>query len=93
MCERQGLGGIDLGGSIQDSFKGSRSLHCAHNGLIHKFSRSIDTLLKNDLGKKFTIKTQENQQAFQKLKIDPPKLRYNRMTYLSFNQGVRIDLY
>ena len=70
MCERQGLGGIDLGGSIQDSFKGSWSLHCAHNGSIHKFSRSIDTLLKKDLDKKTDDKTQEIlQQAFQKLKI------------------------
>ena len=39
-------------------------------------------------------KTQETHQlAFHKLKIDPPKLRYNRMTHLSFNQGVRMDSY
>ena len=83
--------GIDLGGSIHISFKGSRSQDCAHSGSIHTFSKSIDTLLKNDLGKKIYNKNTRKPTSFPK--IDSPKLRFNRMTYLSFTQGVRIDSY
>ena len=89
-----GASGIDLGGSILNSFKGSRSQDCAHNGSIHKFNRSIDTLLKNDLDKKLTIRHKKySNKLFKNWKFDSPKLKYNRMTYLSFNQGVRIDSY
>ena len=46
------------------------------------------------LRQKTDDKTQETHQlALKNWNFDSPKLRYNRMTYLSFNQGVKIDSY
>ena len=87
MCEINGKSDTDFGGSIHVSFMSSRSQDCEHSRSIHKFNRSIDTLHKNDLGKKTYKRSQEtHQKAFHKPKCDSTKLRNMRMTHLSSSQ-------
>ena len=52
MCKKNGISDTDLGGSIQLSFMSSWSKDCEHSGSIHIFNGLIDSLLKNNLGKK-----------------------------------------